>query len=77
MIQDKDLELPEDLNQLVNQFGQNMNEFTAQYEHDERFKDIMMRIRNFISKYFSQKFYGSTIPQKYRGTAKVHFRLYS
>ena len=52
MIQDKDLELPEDLNQLVNQFGQNMNEFTAQYEHDERFKDILIRIRNFISKYF-------------------------
>ena len=54
MTQDVDLELQADRIELVDQIGRNMNELTAQYEHDERFKDIMMRIRNFISKYFHQ-----------------------
>ena len=52
MTQDVDLELQADRIELVDQIGRNMNELTAQYEHDERFKDILIRIRNFISKYF-------------------------
>ena len=54
MTQDVDLQLQADRMELVNQIGHNMNELTAQYQHDERFKDILIRIRNFISKYFHQ-----------------------
>ena len=61
MIQDVDLELEEDRIQLVDEIARDINEFTAQFEHDERFKDILIRIRSiFRSKYFSQKFDGST-----------------
>ena len=47
--------------ELVHQNARNMNELElldvphvtlAQYQHDERFKDILIRIRIFISKYY-------------------------
>lgn len=49
--QDPDLQLTDDQLQIFNQIGDNMNKVTAGYDDDERFKDILIRIRNYIKKH--------------------------
>ena len=53
--QDPDLQLTDDQLQIFNQIGDNMNKVTAGYDDDERFKDILIRIRNYISKYLNRR----------------------
>jgi len=53
--QDPDLQLPDDQLQMFNQIADNMNNVTVGYDDDERFKDILIRIRNYISKYLDRR----------------------
>jgi len=46
--QDPDLQIPDDQVELFGRIATNMNQLTTRYNDDERFKDILIRIRNFI-----------------------------
>ena len=51
-MEDPDLQIPDDQIELFGRIATNMNQLTTRYNDDERFKDILIRIRNFISEYF-------------------------
>ena len=78
-MQDPDLVLPDDQIDIFNRIADNMNQISTRYNDDERFKDILIRIRNFISEYF-QVFYTfirSGSKKNRPGICRVHAMLHS